>query len=66
MLSIMCKERNAKFYACPMKYAGDNGVQIAVLGLLQYKSSKKLTPLEKIDINPVWRVDEVETDWIKK
>ena len=49
-----------------MKYAGDNGVQIAVLGLLQYKSSKKLTPLEKIDINPVWRVDEVETDWIKK
>ena len=66
MLSIMCKERNAKFYACPMKYAGDNGVQIAVLGLLQYKSSKKLTPLDKIDINPVWRVDEVETNWIKK
>lgn len=66
MLSIMCKERKAKFYACPIKYAGDNGVQIAVQGLLQYKSTKKFPSLKTIDINPIWRVDEVEITWIKE
>jgi len=65
MLSIMCKERGAKFYFCPVQYAGDNGVQIAILGLLQYKSSK-IPSLKDIDINPNWRVDEVETSWIKE
>lgn len=65
MLSTMCKERRARAYACPLKYSGDNGVQIAVQGLLQYKASKNLLPLNKIDINPAWRVDEVETNWIK-
>ncbi|MBI5332930.1 MAG: tRNA (adenosine(37)-N6)-threonylcarbamoyltransferase complex transferase subunit TsaD [Candidatus Aenigmarchaeota archaeon] len=40
MLSIMCKERNAKFYACPIEYAGDNGAMIAYTGLLLYKFGK--------------------------
>jgi len=33
MLGTMAKERNAKFYKCPMIYAGDNGAMIAWLGL---------------------------------
>ena len=41
MLNIMCKERNAKFYAVPLKYSGDNGVMIAWQGLIQYKANKK-------------------------
>ena len=69
MLSIMCKERAAKAFACPLKYSGDNGVQIAIAGLLQYKSNcnvfKTKKEIEKIDINPYWRIDEVETPWIK-
>jgi len=63
MLSIMCKERNAKFYACPMKYSGDNGMQIAVAGLKEYKAVKNVPDLDRIDINPNWRVDQVEVKW---
>ncbi|MEW6062938.1 MAG: KEOPS complex N(6)-L-threonylcarbamoyladenine synthase Kae1 [Nanoarchaeota archaeon] len=63
MLDIMCKERNAKFYACPMKYSGDNGLQIAVAGFREYKVVKKTPDLNKIDINPNWRVDQVEVKW---
>ena len=60
MLSIMCKERGAKFYACPIKYAGDNGIQIAITGILKYNAQG----LDKIiDINPSERTDDVEVSW---
>jgi len=69
MLEIMCKERGAKAYACPLKYSGDNGVQIAIAGLLQFRSGYKVYRTKedvlKADINPVWRIDEVETPWIE-
>ena len=38
MLNKMCEARGAKAYACPLKYSGDNGVQIAISGLIQYNS----------------------------
>src|SRR3989338_9352058 len=41
MLEIMCKERNSKFYVVPMKWSGDNGAQIAITGILNYKNNKK-------------------------
>jgi N6-L-threonylcarbamoyladenine synthase len=63
MLSIMCQERNSKFYVCPLKYAGDQAVMIAYLGLKMYKSNKKLIPIEQLDINPKWRADELEVYW---
>lgn len=70
MLNTMCEERGAKAFACPLKYSGDNGVQIAINGLLQLKSGYKMYKTEneirKADINPIWRIDEVETPWIKK
>ncbi|MBI2670920.1 tRNA (adenosine(37)-N6)-threonylcarbamoyltransferase complex transferase subunit TsaD [Candidatus Woesearchaeota archaeon] len=62
MLSTMCKERSAKFYICPIKYAGDQATMIAYLGLKIFKT-KKLTPLEKIDILPRWRADEIDVNW---
>ncbi len=69
MLNIMCEERGAEAFACPLKYSGDNGVQIAIAGILQYKSNynvfKTKNEIEKADIKPGWRVDEVETPWIK-
>ncbi len=62
MLNIMCKERNCKFYVCPIKYAGDQAVMIAYLGLKMFKT-QKLNPIEKLDILPRWRVDELEVTW---
>lgn len=67
MLNKMCEERGAKAYACPLKYSMDNGVQIAIAGILQYKNNYKVyKEIEIADINPGWRIDEVETPWIKK
>ena len=68
MLDIMCKERNAKFYYVPLKYSGDQAAMISWLGILQYKSNKKYydnLKLDEIDINPRWRVEEVDIRWIK-
>ncbi len=59
MLGIMCKERNAKFYAVPLKYAGDNATMIAWQGILEYKGKKN-----RIDINPYERIDEIEVNWL--
>lgn len=62
MLNIMCKERKAKFYPVPIKYSGDNASMIGWQGILEYKKRK----VEKnIDIKPRWRIDQVETVWIK-
>ncbi len=60
MLSIMCKERNAKFYAAPLKYAGDNGVMIAWQGLLEYQAGRRDN---KNDIYPYERADDVKVIW---
>ena len=67
MLNKMCNERNAKAFACPLKYSGDNGIQIAIAGLLQYKSNYnvfKNKEIEKVDIKPNWRIDDLETPWM--
>ncbi|MBI4447543.1 tRNA (adenosine(37)-N6)-threonylcarbamoyltransferase complex transferase subunit TsaD [Candidatus Woesearchaeota archaeon] len=63
MLNTMCIDRGANFYPVPLKYCGDNAVMIAWQGMLEYKSMKKLPKI--LDINPVWRIDEIETFWIK-
>ena len=60
MLEIMCHERDADFFACPLQYAGDNGVMIAWNGLQVYKSGKIPSP----EINPHLRTDDVEVSWI--
>lgn len=65
MLNIMCRERGAKLYACPPEYSGDNGSMIAVAGHVASKAGQKTKkPVEKIDFNPKWRVDEVEVKWM--
>lgn len=67
MLNIMCKERKAKFYFVPLKYSGDQAAMIAWTGILQYKSNKKYYDklrLNEIDINPNWRVEQVEVTWL--
>lgn len=60
MLDKMCKARGAKFGACPLKYSGDNGLQIAWQGIIEYNSGKRE---KKPEIRPYERVDEVEVTW---
>lgn len=62
MMEIMCKERGAKLFVTPSEYCGDNGAQIAWVGILSYKSGWK--PNFKDKINPRWRIDEVDVTWL--
>ena len=67
MLDIMCKERDAKFYPVPIKYSGDQATMIAWTGIIMYKANKKYydnLKLKDIDINPFWRIDQVDVNWI--
>lgn len=61
MLDSMCNERGAKFYACPMKWCGDNAYMIGWLGVLEYLSGRKQ---DKFDVDPRLRIDKIETIWI--
>jgi len=61
MVKIMCEERGAKMYVVPEEYSGDNGVMIALVGILAYKSGWEAF---KDKIKPKWRIDEVEVTWI--
>jgi bifunctional N6-L-threonylcarbamoyladenine synthase / protein kinase Bud32 len=67
MLDIMCKERGAKFHPVPIKYSGDQAGMIAWTGIIMYKANKKYYDhlnLHDVDINPTWRIDQVNVDWI--
>src|SRR3989338_8188708 len=55
MLTIMCKDRNCKFSYVPLKYSGDNGVQIAWQGILEYLNGRK-QKINEIDISPRLRI----------
>lgn len=59
---IMAKDRSAKFYNVPKKYAGDNGAMIAWTGVLAYLHGITLHPSESV-ISQRWRPDEVEVPW---
>ncbi|RLB32407.1 MAG: hypothetical protein DRH12_19540 [Deltaproteobacteria bacterium] len=64
MLKIMCKERGAKFQVVPKEFAGDNGAMIGWTGILAYKSGQKPLALQKAEIMPRWRTDDVEISWL--
>ena len=62
MLDTMCRERDAKFFAVPIEYSGDQGAMIAWQGVLQFKSGDSVDP-EKADIFPYERTDQVDIFW---
>lgn len=62
MLFVMCKERNAKFGAVPLEFAGDQGLMIAWQGLLEYNAGRRVDVLSA-DFYPYERSDEVEVIW---
>lgn len=62
MLDVMCKERNASFFAVPLEYSGDQGAMVAWQGILQHNAGRAYN-LESIDIEPYKRTDDVEVFW---
>ena len=63
MAKIMCKERGAKFFCPPAEFLVDNAGMIAYLGLKMYKSGIVERDLDKVDIAPRERTDDVEVLW---
>ncbi|MDO8623415.1 MAG: bifunctional N(6)-L-threonylcarbamoyladenine synthase/serine/threonine protein kinase [archaeon] len=63
MCKIMCKERKAKLFVPENSLLVDNGAMIAYLGEIMFKSGIKETDLNKIDIKPRQRTDEVLVSW---
>jgi len=64
MLEIMCRERGAKFYVCPIELSGDNGAMIAWLGIVMNKAGYKPENSKRMDIKPRQRTDEVDVIWL--
>ncbi len=67
MAKIMCKERDAKFFYPSNQFLVDNAAMIAWLGILMFKAGQKIGPdkVEKTDIKPYERTDDVQVNWIK-
>lgn len=63
MVKTMCGERGAKAYFPPKEYCMDNGAMIAHQGLLQLKAGDE-TEIDKSEVNPDWRPDQVKVSWI--
>lgn len=63
MCRIMCEERGAKFFCPEKRLLIDNGAMIAYLGEIMFKSGIKETELEKVDIAPRQRTDDVDVKW---
>jgi tRNA A37 threonylcarbamoyltransferase TsaD len=64
MVDTMCKERGARSAVVPPEYSGDNGAMIAWTGILAHKAGQAPLDLEKAEVLPRWRTDEVETAWL--
>lgn len=65
MCRIMCEERGAKFFCPEKQFLVDNAGMIAFLGEIMFKSGIKVTgkEIEKLDIKPRQRTDDVEVTW---
>ena len=65
MCKIMCKERGAKFFCPENSLLVDNAAMIAFLGEIMLKKGIKVQgkSIEKLDIKPRQRTDDVEVKW---
>jgi N6-L-threonylcarbamoyladenine synthase len=63
MLESACKRLDVNLFVCPIRFAGDNGAQIAWTGVLDYVTTKKQVSIEKSFIRQSWRVDTVNVSW---
>jgi glycoprotease/Kae1 family metallohydrolase len=66
MCRIMCEERGAKFFCPERSLLVDNGVMIAYLGEIIFKSKPNAfsrEQIENIDIHPTERTDDIDVYW---
>jgi N6-L-threonylcarbamoyladenine synthase len=65
MCEIMCKERGCKFFVPERSLLVDNGAMIAYLGEIMFKKGifKEGKDIDKIDIDPKERTDDVDIKW---
>ena len=63
MLNYVCTRHNSKLHVCPIRYAGDNGVQIALTSLIDHVNSKVSVAPENGFIDQAWRLDSVNITW---
>jgi len=62
-LEKMSEAHNAKFKRIPKRYAGDNGVMIALTGLLSLKYGVGIVEPRRAYIRQRWRLDRVPVPW---
>jgi N6-L-threonylcarbamoyladenine synthase len=62
MLQDVCKRHGCKFFAVPMRYAGDCGSQICWTGLLESKV-KQGSLIKDTFVKQSWRLDSVKVDY---
>ena len=63
MLDSVCSRQDAKLFVCPIKFAGDNGAQIAWTALREYLATKMNVPVEESTVQQSWRLDTVNVSW---
>ncbi|MGH9978040.1 MAG: O-sialoglycoprotein endopeptidase, partial [Nitrososphaeraceae archaeon] len=63
MLNHVCARHGTKLHICPNRYAGDNGVQIALTSLIGHVHSKVCVTPENGFIDQAWRLDSVDITW---
>jgi N6-L-threonylcarbamoyladenine synthase len=63
MLEAACSRQDAKLFVCPLKFAGDNGAQIAWTALCEYRATKKHIKVEESFVQQSWRLDTVDVSW---
>jgi N6-L-threonylcarbamoyladenine synthase len=65
MLGSASERFDAKLFSCPINFAGDNAVQIAWTGILEYTTNKRGISIENSFTSQSWRVDTVDVRWRK-
>jgi len=63
MLESACSRQGAKLFVCPLKFAGDNGAQIAWTALQEYQTTKKQVKVQDSTVQQSWRLDTVNVSW---
>jgi N6-L-threonylcarbamoyladenine synthase len=63
MLGSVCSRQDAKLFVCPIKFAGDNGAQIAWIALQEYLATKMNVRVEESTVQQSWRLDTVHVSW---
>lgn len=60
MAKKMCEERDAECFIPPNEFLVDNGAMICWQGILEQKN---IVSIEKADIKPYERTDDVVVNW---